>query len=161
MSKKNRKTPLFASSLFTCISCLLLLIVSCSVSGNKQDSIMANKQQVLHVLKEYYKGITNRDTNLFYLNSTNDFVLYEQGKIMDNHTFSKLIMSLNPKTKIEYKFTDTKIDMSKNFAHLFYKTTGIITTNNNIEKRQYLESTFFIKEKNEWKIKFIHSTKIK
>jgi SnoaL-like protein len=153
--------PLYASSLFTCISCLLFLFVSCSVIGNKQDSIMADKQQVLHILKEYYKGITNRDTELFYLNSTNDFVLYEQGKVMDNLTFSKLIMSLDPKTKIEYEFTDTEVNLSKNIAHLFYKTTGIITTNNNIEKRQYLESALLIKEKDKWKIKFIHSTKIK
>lgn len=143
---KNRKLIFTRTSLFTGISYSFFLLVLCLGVGCKQDSLRDDKQQVLYVLKEYYKGITKRDTNLFYLNSTNNFVLYEQGKVMDNQMFSKLIMDLDQEIKTEYEFNDIKINLNHDFAHAFYKTTGKVSRNNSTEKRQYLESTLLIKE---------------
>jgi ketosteroid isomerase-like protein len=126
------------------------------LSGCKKQK--EQPEVLVKILTDYFDGIKNQ--NLDKLNSltTNDFVLFENGKIWTNDslvTFKARFKSF----KGEWKFDNLKVNVDESSGDIVYFDHGEFVFNDTVKmKFDWLESATFRKVDGKWKMNFLHST---
>lgn len=129
------------------------LLLSC------QTTIQTDAPETLKdVITNYYNAMESRDFNQMKEISTNDFIIYEDGKIWNNDSLIQLMKSM-PDAKIAFKLDNFKINIDKLTGNMYYTNHGDITMNDTTTiGYDWLESATFKKIDGKWKLEFLHST---
>ncbi len=130
-----------------------LFFYSCQQNKNTDDP-----EKLKAVLTDYFDAIEMRDFQKMKDLSTEDFVLFEDGKVFNNDSLINLISSM-PDATAEYKFEDFVINVDDNTGNMRYYNNGEFTINDTTRlSMKWLESATFKKIENDWKLEFLHST---
>ena len=137
----------------------LLLIVGIGMLLSCQSEKKTDNPEVLEkVLISYFEGIKNRDLNQMNAATTDDFVLYENGKIWNNDSLFNFLNALPPYTAT-FSLTPLKISVDNKIGNLYYLNHMDMVLNDTIEDNyDWIESASFKKIEGQWKIDFLHST---
>lgn len=141
--------------LFPAILCLALL--------QAQQSGPNNHQAVQQTVVKLFDALSNRDSVSLKVYSTADITLYEYGEVWTIDTLILKAITLNKSADFErtntFEFITTAVD--KNIAWVTYRLQSVILKDGKKATVQWLETVVLAKERNQWKVKHLHSTLIK
>ena len=109
-------------------------------------------------MTEFFDGINTQDINKLNSVTTNDFVLFEDGKIWTNDSLVT-IKNKFKSFKGDWKFDNMKLNIDESSGDVTYYNHGEFVFNDTIKmKFDWLESATFKKVDGKWRMKFLHST---
>ena len=140
------------------ICCLLVLAVSVSLTSFAQKE----KEKIETSIVKFFDGLTEIDTGKLKQYTTEDFILLEHGEIWNLDTLiHKISAGRNANIKRVNKFEFIKTEQNRKVAWVSYHNTAEISFNERQRTVRWLESAVLRKEKGRWKIKLLHSTRLK
>jgi len=116
-------------------------------------------KDVHKVVENFFQAFSDHDTALLKANCNSDILVLESGLVWNMDTLmSKLKRSFPADFKRvnSFEFIDTEIN--GNTAWTTYYNQADITANGKQRKVRWLETSLFIKENGQWKMKLLHST---
>ncbi|HZX75252.1 MAG TPA: nuclear transport factor 2 family protein [Cyclobacteriaceae bacterium] len=131
-----------------------------SFVSTAQDKI--TETLIQHSIVKLFDGISKLDDDLMRAQITDDYLLIEDGKVW---TMDSLINVLKPLKKVEYKRVNKinflRTEYQGDMAWVYYDNSADIMANNKPRAAHWLESAVLVKQRGEWKIKFMHVTRLK
>lgn len=141
---------------------ILLLTVAFFFSSVLYSQSTGDSADIVKLLENDYKALGKSDIESRLRNCTADYLLIENGEIW---TLQKEIEYMRSKQGIKTTRTDqfdfTTVKIIGQTAYAVYELRSQITRNNETKNYQWTESVIFVKPAGEWKIKLIHSTKVR
>jgi Domain of unknown function (DUF4440) len=136
----------------TFLPVLLGLLISCQQKETKDDP-----EKLKRVLFDYFEGIKARDLEKMNEVTTDDFVLFEDGRVWNNDS---LMSQLNNFSKLtaDFTFTDLTITVDHMSGSIRYFNHCACTFDTLTVNYNWIESATFIKAEEKWKMNFLHST---
>lgn len=132
---------------------LVGLLYSCQ-KNNATDETEAIKK----VLLAYFDGIKSKDVAQLNELTTEDFMLFENGKVWTNDSIAA-VFKQQPTIQFNYSFDNFKIITDQTSGRMNYFNHGEITLNDTSHyKFDWIESATFRKVNDQWKLEFLHST---
>ncbi|MEY1638514.1 nuclear transport factor 2 family protein [Tenuifilum osseticum] len=132
---------------------LIGLMISC-----QQNTTKDSPEELKQVLNDYFDGIKNMDFNKMKDVTTDDFTLYEVGKVWNNDSLINFIKTFPP-YKIDYKFDNFNIQIDNSIGYMYYFNHADMVINDTINMVfDWIECATFVKKDNEWKMNFLHSS---
>ena len=110
----------------------------------------------------FFNGLSllNADTLKYY--STADFQLLEDGQIWNMDTLiNKIMPRRNSKIERLNHFEFIRTVRSRNMAWVSYNNSAEFRLGEKQQTMKWMESAVLIKDKGNWKIQLLHSTKLK
>jgi ketosteroid isomerase-like protein len=115
-------------------------------------------EKLKQVLLNYFEGIKNRDFKKMIEATTDDFLVYEEGKVWNNDSVFKEMKRL-PYTTANFKFDNFKINIDSRSGHMSYFEQAQFVINDSTKfNLKFLGSAAFKKNEKGWKMSFLHST---
>jgi ketosteroid isomerase-like protein len=128
-----------------------------------QDRLTENQQAVQHTVIKMFDALSNRDSVSLKSYCTADIALYEYGQVWNLDTL--ILKAITQNKAADFKRTNTfdfiHTTADKNTAWVTYHLQSEITRDGKQVTVQWLETVVLVKEKNQWKVKHLHSTLIK
>jgi ketosteroid isomerase-like protein len=137
----------------------LLLSLSIVTMTSCQQSKPADSPELLkEVLFEYFDGIKTKDFNKMNDVTTDDFILFEDGKVWNNDSLIAFINAM-PKYSAEFAFDNFRINVDSESGSMSYINHCDLTVNDTTKTSlNWIESATFKKVDDKWKMNFLHST---
>jgi ketosteroid isomerase-like protein len=136
------------------ICCLLLLFCSLGASAQK-DSVQA-------LISRFFEGLSNANESAIRATVTADFELLENGEVWNMQTLAdhlRLQRGRSFTRTNEFRFITT--EEQGNMAWVSYDNRATITSaGQEPRKLHWLESAVLLRQKGQWKIRMLHSTRI-
>jgi hypothetical protein len=110
----------------------------------------------------FFNGLSLIDADTLKFYSTADFLLLEDGQVWNLDTLVNKIMprkSMNIKRVNAFQFISTEQEGS--MAWVSYYNTAEFSRDEKKQTVRWLESAVLKKERGKWRIKMLHSTKLK
>ncbi|MGK3989281.1 nuclear transport factor 2 family protein [Sorangium sp. So ce136] len=121
---------------------------------NRHDS----PEKLKAVVVSYFDCVARKDFVRMKTLTTPDFVIYENGKIINNDGLIEIING-SPVTEATFSLDDVRVSVDDNSGSMIYINHGKFVNNDaSTIARDFLESAMFKKIGNEWKLYFVHST---
>ncbi|HEY5750667.1 MAG TPA: nuclear transport factor 2 family protein [Chryseolinea sp.] len=139
-----------ATSILALISGLALF---CACQQHKPAD---DPEKLKSVLLAYFDGIRNKDFKKMTDATTDDFVLYEMGRVWSNDSVFKEMKKF-PYTVV-YKFDNFKINIDLQSGHMTYNNHGEFAFDSTKQSFDWIESAAFRKTEVGWKMYFLHIT---
>ena len=139
------------------LSLTVLFVLICS--GCRQD-IPAEEKAVEKVRRDFYTAISQYDYKYLRSQCTDDCMLVEQGSFWSLDSLINTLWSNEGKVSATYTFDDVKTVIDGSTAWMTYKNHCKLKLNNQESNIDFSESAIFKKEKKEWKLALLHSTRI-
>ena len=139
-------------------STFVLLLTLGLLSSCQQTKPTDDPQILKTVLRDYFDGIKNRDIKKLNEVTTNDFVLFEDGKVWTNDS---VINSFSPFKSFQgdWKFDNMKVNVDNSSGDITYSDHGDFILNDTTKMSlNWIESATFRKIDGKWKMNFLHST---
>ena len=137
----------------------LLFAVSCV--NNKPITEQEVKDTILGMFDSF--SVESDNINNFKNYVTNDYVLYEIGKVMTADDFIEFAQTFNT-IEDDWTISDWNISIDKNSAHAYFKNQGRFVTLNDGKKEllnyDWHESAYLVRQDGKLKIKFYFSDTI-
>jgi ketosteroid isomerase-like protein len=141
---------------------LLTIVFAFSVSLYAQEQSTKN-QTVQQIVVKMFDALSNRDSVSLKLYCAQDILLFENGQVWNMDTLITKAILLNTasdyKRTNSFEFLDTKVNNST--AWVSYNLRSEIIRNGKQGSAHWMETVVLVKEKDQWKIKVLHSTLIK
>ncbi|MEJ8817259.1 YybH family protein [Lacibacter sp. H407] len=141
---------------------LLLVLLLLSVITSAQNSIK-EQEAVQQTVVKFFDALSNRDSVNLKAMSTSDITLYEYGGVWTIDTLILKAITLNTAKEFArtntFEFIHTTVD--NKMALVNYRLQSVIMRDGKQATLQWLETVVLIKERNQWKVKHLHSTLIK
>jgi len=132
----------------------LLLLVSCNPKRDGQSK----KSELLKVVANYYEALVLQDTATISRISTPNFTLFDDGEAYDQPGMLTMVSSL-PAFKASFRFDSVNAYIDKEYASMYYIRNTDFTLDDSIQSSlHFLENATFVKDNDEWKLRFLHST---
>jgi len=144
---------------------ILLLTIAIVFTGllHAQDQLSKNKKAVQQTVVKMFDALSNRDSAGLKLYCAQDILLFENGQVWNIDTLITKAILLN--TAKDFKRTNSfdfiNTEINTNTAWVSYNLRSDIIRNGNKGFAHWMETVVLVKEKNQWKIKVLHSTLIK
>lgn len=136
----------------------LFLILTGLMISCEQTKPTDSPDELKKVLFDFFDGMKNKDFEKMKNATTDDFIIYEDGKVWNNDSLISL-MKLYPNSKVDYSFDNFKINIDYSVGNMYYFNHGNFVLNDTIKMEfSWIESATFIKTDNGWKMNFMHST---
>lgn len=130
----------------------------CLLTACRQSNKTDDPEKLKAVLIDYFDGMKTKDFQKMKDLTTNDFMLYEDGRVFNNDSLVKALNAF-PKFKADYKFENFKINVDNNTGNMSYLNQGEFILNDATHMTfNWLESATFKKIDDKWKLEFLHST---
>ena len=127
-------------------------------AGCQQGKSTDDSEKLKYVLLSYFDGIKNKDFKKMIEATTDDFILYEMGRVWNNDSVFNNIKKNLPYS-VEYKFDNFKISVDTRSGHMSYYNNGVFVFNDTTRQRfSWIESASFRRSKGGWKMSFLHVT---
>lgn len=137
----------------------LLFTVSCV--NNKPITEQEVKDTILGMFDSF--SVESDNINNFKNYVTDDYVLYEIGKVMTADDFIEFAQTFNT-IEDDWTISDWNISIDKNSAHAYFKNQGRFVTLNDGKKEllnyDWHESAYLVRQDGKLKIKFYFSDTI-
>lgn len=144
----------------------IILILTATVLTVKlyaQRELTPSQQAVQQTVIKLFDALSNRDSISLKASCTADLTLYEYGQVWNMDTLILKAITLNPSSDFKrtnsFDFINTTLE--KTTAWITYRLQSSITRDGKQTTMQWLETVVLVKEKKQWKIKHLHSTRIK
>jgi hypothetical protein len=142
---------------------IIYLSVFIIVIGNAGAQDKKTEGLVQQPVVKLFDGVSKLDDAFMRSQVTDDFILIEDMKVW---TIDSLINVLKPQKQADYKrvnsFVFKKTEYKGDMAWVYYENTADITSNGKPSRTvHWLESAVLVKQQGEWKIKLMHSTRLK
>lgn len=132
---------------------LLALLVACTPTENKTSG----KEQLKSVLAAYYEAMANKDLEKMKALTADSFIMFDEGQVYNNESALQSIATLPPFTA-RFRFDSVNARIDKANASAYYLREAEFTMGDSTRTIRFLESATFNKEKDQWKIRFLHSS---
>lgn len=139
---------------------VLLVVLLFSASANAQTT--QEEKRVQEAVENMFATLTNADTTALKTFVTANVHFYEYGQVW---TIDSLIQKVTQSASIpdfkrtnSFEFLSTSIN--KKTAWVTYYLQSVFTRNGKEELVKWIETVILIKEKKQWKINVLHSTRI-
>ena len=134
-----------------------LLVVLGLLIGCQQKESIDDTEKLKRVLVDYFDGIKARDLARMKEVTTDDFVLFEGGRVWNNDS---LMSALNKFSKFtaDYTFVNYKINVDRASGSMSYFNHCVCTYDTLTVNYDWIESATFSKADGKWKMNFLHST---
>jgi len=138
---------------------ILVLVLILGILANcQQKQSMDDPEKLKQVLFTYFDGLKNKDLKKMNEITTNDFMLYEDGKVWNNDSIMNFLNKF-PKLTVEYKFDNLKINVDKTSGDITYFNHADFVLNDTSKMNlNWIESATFRKIDGTWKMNFLHSS---
>jgi lysophospholipase L1-like esterase len=109
------------------------------------------------VLFNYYDGIKEHDRQKMITSTTEDFLLYEQGKIWNNDSvFAEMARHAYA---VKFSFDDFRATVDNKTGHMAYRVRADFVFDDTVDVHlNFIESAAFTKRDDVWKMNFLHVT---
>lgn len=136
--------------------CLLTLITLPSAGQTKKEGEDASTLRGL--LTAYFDGVAKKDLNKLNSVTTDDFVLFEGGRVWNNDSLINS-MKKRPQVKLTFRFDSLDVRADHEIGRIIYFNYGDVFVNDTLKRSiRWIESATFRKVKGTWKMEFLHST---
>ncbi len=133
------------------------------VPSKRERQLTKNQQAVQLTVIKFFDALSNRDSVSLKAYSTADITLYEYGQVWNIDTLILKAITLNQSANFKrtnsFEFINTKVD--KNTAWITYRLQSIILKDGKQVTVQWLETVVLAKERKQWRVKHLHSTRTK
>ena len=141
---------------------LLMVLLTISIAGiNAQTKIINEQSKVKDALTNFFDGIATLDARLMKQQVTKDFLLLENGAVWNIDT---LVGKLSPLKTLNFSrknYIDIiRTDIKGNMAWVAYNNAADMSMGGQAMHVQWLESAVLVKDKKNWKIQLLHSTRL-
>ena len=143
------------------IALTLSLLFTVSCVNNKPITEQEVKDTILGMFDSF--SVESDNINNFKNYVTDDYVLYEIGKVMTADDFIEFAQTFNT-IEDDWTISDWNISIDKNSAHAYFKNQGRFVTLNDGKKEllnyDWHESAYLVRQGGKLKIKFYFSDTI-
>ena len=135
---------------------LSFLLFSATLFAQKE------KEKIEAAIVIFFDGLTDVDSVKLKQITTEGFLLLEQGEVWNMDTMlHKLTIHKNPNRKRVNSFQFIKTEQKDDIAWVSYFNTAEISTADRKQTVRWLESAVLIKQGKTWKVKLLHSTRMR
>lgn len=142
---------------------LLLPAILCIALLQAQQPTTNNELAVQQTIVKLFDALSNRDSASIKAFSTADITLYEYGQVWNMDTL--ILKAITQNKSADYKRTNSfeflQTTVDKSTAWVTYRLQSVIFKDGKQATVQWLETVVLAKERNQWKVKHMHSTLIK
>lgn len=140
---------------------LLFIAFFFTVTAHAQTTT-PEETAVQQTIENLFAALTDADTMAMRKFSTNNVRFYEYGEIWPMDTLiHKILQSKSiPDFKRTNKFEFVSTTINKNTAWATYYLQSTFTRNGKEEIVKWMETVVLIKDKKQWKINVLHSTRL-
>ena len=142
---------------------ILLPAILCIALLQAQQPTTKNQQAVQQTIIKFFDALSNRDSVSLKAHSTADITLYEYGQVWNMDTLILKAITLNQAANFKrtnsFECINTTVD--KNTAWITYRLQSIILKDGKQVTVQWLETVVLAKERKQWRVKHLHSTRTK
>lgn len=142
---------------------LLIIAISFSTWSHAQTLLTKDQREVQQTVISMVEALSNRDTVNLKEYCTADVTFYEYGQVWTIDTLINKAIKLNKATDFKrtntFNFINTTTDRTT--AWLTYHLNSAITRDGKQSTVQWLETVVLTKHKKRWKVKHVHSTRVK
>lgn len=136
------------------VLCAVILIGF--VSGCYQSKPVGDPNELKQVYESYFHGIETKDHKKLIDATTNDFVLFEMGRVWNNDSVFMNI-ERNLPFEVKYTFSDYKIHIDQLSGDLICSNRGeFIFGDSTTQSFDWIESATFRLIDGTWKMNFLH-----
>ena len=119
------------------------------------------EQQIVDAVSGVFAALSAEDSAKFDSVTSQDFYLFEGGARFNKDAMMGMIKTLHAAGKrYEWNVTDPDVHIDGNTAWIAYTNKGSITDGSGTAKQNWLESAFLEKQADNWRIVFMHSTRV-
>jgi ketosteroid isomerase-like protein len=137
----------------------LLLMIMTLLAGNIKAE--TQQQEVIDTVRTIFAAALTDDTAKFDSVIAPDFYLFDGGVRFNGDTIMAFIKTQHAAGKYhEWNVTEPDVHISGDTAWIAYVNKGSITDASGTKKQDWLESAFLEKQAGNWKIVFMHSTRV-
>lgn len=128
-----------------------------------QVPLTKEQQAVQLSVINMFDALSNRDAISLKNHCTADIQFYEYGQAWNIDTL--IAKAITQNQAADFKRINTfdfiKTTVEQNIAWVTYNLQSAITSNGKQRSAEWMETVILMKEKNQWKLKILHSTLIK
>jgi ketosteroid isomerase-like protein len=139
------------------------LIFSAHVStpGAQQKRLTADEMQIVDRVSTIFAAARTDDVAKFNSVISSDFYMFDGGARFNAEAIMAFIKTQHAAGKrYEWNVTEPDVHISGNTAWIAYINRGSITDGSGTTNQDWLESAFLEKQAGNWKIVFMHSTRV-
>jgi ketosteroid isomerase-like protein len=137
-----------------CVFVILLTAASAQLSFGAQSE----SQKVEQTIQGFFKALSTSDFLAVRNLCGEDFVLFEDGRILSLTEFIGHMKTYAGKGSISYSLTDIKPTVEKSFAWATLRNKATISIPGLPPTMEWIESAVLKKQSGRWKIAFYHSS---
>jgi len=141
---------------------LLFIAMLFTAAVHAQKTSIPEQITVQQTIENLFAALTNADTMAMKNFTTNTVRFYEYGQVWTMDTLMHKV--LQNKSITDFKRTNqfefVNATINKNTAWATYYLQSIFTRNGNEELVKWMETVVLIKDKKQWKIDVLHSTRL-
>ncbi|HEX2532351.1 MAG TPA: nuclear transport factor 2 family protein [Chitinophagaceae bacterium] len=122
---------------------------------------LAQKDSVEAVIVRFFDGLSELDPGKLKETTTPDFLLLEHGEVWNLDTLVQRITPLKGRSfKRVNRFSFLRIEQAGSIAWISYRNWADFTVDGRQASRHWLESAVLVRERDGWKIRLLHSTRV-
>jgi ketosteroid isomerase-like protein len=127
----------------------------------QQKLVTADQVQIVDTVSTIFTAARTDDVAKFDSVIASDFYIYDGGARFNGDAVMNLIKAQHAAGKrYEWNVTEPDVHVSGNTAWIAYVNKGSITNASGTVNQTWLESAFLEKQAGNWKIVFMHSTRV-
>jgi len=141
------------------ISLVFVLLFVSTIQG---QSIPQKQDKIQQSIINLFTALTNADTTDLKIICTEDVRFYEYGQIWTIDTLIQKVMQSKsiPDFKRTNSFDFVSTTINKQTAWVTYYLQSTFTRNRKEESVKWMETVVLLKEKKNWKVHVLHSTRL-
>ena len=114
--------------------------------------------EVAETMREFFDALARNNEEALENTITDDFLLFENGEVW---SLQRLIREIFGSGERTWTLIDVAVIARGDIAHITYKNQGTFALGGKpIRRREYLESALLINTDGNWRIQFLHSTRL-
>ena len=141
-----------------------LLLIALLFTATAQAQTLSTQEQisVQKAIENLFAALTDADTVMMKKFTTNTVRFYEYGEVWPLDTLISKVMKKKAASdfKRTNKFEFVNTTVNKNIAWVTYYLQSSFTRSGKEELVKWMETVVLIKEKKQWKIDVLHSTRL-
>ena len=143
------------------IPAFTLILFANGYSGMAQQPTSGEQQKVVAVMTTFFAAAHDDDLAKFHSIVAPGIYIYDNGVRFNGDSVMALIKSAHDAGKqYEWLVTEPDVHIDGSNAWIAYVNKGTITSGSVTTDQQWLESAILRKQSGNWKIVFIHSTRV-
>lgn len=118
----------------------------------------AEPENVKAPLLNFFEAIKARDLDAMKANTTDDFVIFEDGRVWSNDSLWAAL-ERNPGRRMEFKLTGFKVFVDRESGHISYFNHADVYHMDTLSRQvDWLENVTLRKVDGKWKLNFLQSS---